>query len=177
MSAFMCEQPFPCDWCREIDGTNRFSSLTSASSDALCCEVYAVCSCTSFAMNCVAQIFFWCLMSDLVSYLFSWFLLDVMQNRLCDVLVVMIFHVMFWDPFVVCWWDTHVSPCVFALRSLLCHVGRMIIMHEFFVILIGVLLTESSCSGTSLLATLVWGNFPCMIKTSPLIHIITFDST
>ena len=105
------------------------------------CEVYAVCSCTSFAMHYVAQIPVWCLMWDLVYYLFTWFLLDVMWNHLWDVLVVMSHHVLFEIPLSLCWWDTHVSPCMFALRSLLCHVSGMliIIMHEFYVILIGVL--------------------------------------
>ncbi len=51
-----------------------------------------------------------------VMYLLSWFVM------LC-----------FLDLFVVCWWDTHVSPCMFSLRSLLCHVGEMLLMHEFFV--------------------------------------------
>ena len=35
-------------------------------------------------------------------------LLAVMQNRLCDVLIAMICHVVFLDPFVVCLWDIHV---------------------------------------------------------------------
>jgi len=71
------------------------------------CEVYAVCSCTSFAMHCAAQIPVWCFMWDLISYLFSWFLLDVMWNHLWDVLVIMIRHVLFEIPLSSCWWDTH----------------------------------------------------------------------
>lgn len=85
------------------------------------------------------------LMGDLVYYLFSWFLLGVTRNRLCDVLVVMLcfeIHLLYVDGIL------RLSSCMFTLRSLLCNVGRMLIMHEF-VILIGVLLTESSCSGTS----------------------------
>jgi len=63
------------------------------------CEVYVVCSCSSFcyALCCIDP----CLMWDLVFLLVSWFLLDVTRNHLWDVLVVMIRHVFVWDPFVV----------------------------------------------------------------------------
>ena len=91
-----------------------------------------------------------------------------MRNHLCDVLVVMILHVLFEIPLLYVDGILILSSCMFALRSLLCHVGGIIIMHEFCVILIWVFLTESSCSGTSLGATPTWGHFPCMITTSPL---------
>ena len=64
------------------------------------CEVYAVCLRTSFCYaSCCTDP---CLMFDvrICFLLVSWFLLDVMQNHLCDVLVVMIHHVCLnWDPF------------------------------------------------------------------------------
>jgi len=141
------------------------------------CEVYAMRSSTSLAMHCDAQILVWCLMWDLVSYLFSWFLLDVMWNPLCDVLVVMICHGVFWDPFVVCWWDTHVVVLYVCIEIPFMPCWWDDHHAWVCVILIGVLLTKSTCSGTSLGATPAWGHFPCMIATSPLMHIIIIDNT
>ena len=81
----------------------------------------------------------------------------------------MICHVMFWDPFVVCCWDTLVVFMhVFASRSLLCHVGRMLIMHEFCVTLIGVFWLRVPVAEHLLEPLLREGIFPCMISTSPL---------
>jgi len=55
---------------------------------------------------------------------------------MCDVLVFMIHHVVFGDPFVVCLWDTLVVVMHVFIEIPLCHVSRIIIMHEFCVILI-----------------------------------------
>ena len=118
---------------REINGMNNFSSLTSSSSDSPrmwgICSVFMYLFC--YALCCTNP----CLMLDVGSY----FLLIFMIPAWCDA------ESSVWctcchdsscsirDPFIVCWWDTHVSPCMFALRSNLCHVGGMfiIIMHEF----------------------------------------------
>lgn len=64
----------------------------------------------------------WC--GILFSYLFSWFLLDVTWNHLWDVLTVMLLrslclHV---DGILM------LSPCMSELRSLWCHVGRMLVI-------------------------------------------------
>ena len=98
------------------------------------CEIYAVRSCTSFSyeMHCVAQI------PVLMFDVGSCFLTCCMVPTWCDAesfVGCTCCHDssrFLWDPFVVCWWDTHVSPCMFALRSLLCHVGGIliIIMHD-----------------------------------------------
>ena len=61
------------------------------------------------------------------------------------------------------------SSWIFSLRSLLCHVGRMLIMLEF-VPYNKRILTESSYSGTSLGATPTWSCFPCMIATFYVHH-------
>ena len=69
-------------------------------------------------------------------------------------------HVCFhWGPF-------YAISTGFSLSSYmsLCHTDRSI-------------LTESSCSGTSLGATPAWGHFPCLIETSPLMYFITIDDT
>ena len=76
------------------------------------CEVYVVCSYTSFcdALCCSDP----CLMFDEGFC----FLLVFMIPTLCDVessawcTCFHDFSCFVWDPFVVCWWDTHVSPCM-----------------------------------------------------------------
>ena len=105
---------------REIDGTTSCNSLTSYSLDGPrmsgICIVFMYFFLLWDALCCIDPCLM--LMWDLVFLLVSWFLLDMMQIHIWDVLVVMTRHVLFDIPLLLCWWDTHVSPCMFALRSL-----------------------------------------------------------
>ena len=119
----------------------------------------------------------WCLMWDLVYYLFH-------DSCLMWCGIVYVIYLLSWFimlcfeiPFLYVDGILMLSSCMFALISLLCHVGGMLIMHEFVSYWQESFLTESSCSGTSLGASPAWGNFPCMIVTSPLMYIITIDNT
>ena len=125
--------------CSEIDVPNNFNNLTSLSSVGPRCEVYAVfmyffllcivlhrslfdawCGIlflTHFHDSCLV----WCIIIC-VMYLLSWFIM------LC-----------FEIPLLYANGILMLSSCMFALRYLLWHVVRMLIMHEFYVILIGVL--------------------------------------
>ena len=117
------------------------------------------------------------LMQDLVYYMLSWFIVwcDVEYSMWCTCyhdlscyvlrsivvfwwdIVVVIMHVLHWDPCYAML--TGCSSCMF-----LCHTDRS-------------LLTESSNTGTYLIATPARGNFPCMIAASSLVYIMIINNT
>ena len=116
--------------CHEIDGITNFSSLTSFSSNGP--RMWGIWSMFMYfvflwdALCCMDP----CLMFDVGSCFLTCSMIPAWcdVNHLWCVLVAMIHHVLFEIPLLLCWWDTHVSPCMFALRSLLCHVGGMLII-------------------------------------------------
>jgi len=160
-----------------MDGTNNFSSLTSASSDGPwlwdICSVfmyflsYEFCCtdpCLMLDMGSCFLFFFmilaWCVVESSMRCTCFHDLSCYVLRSLCCMLMgysCVTMHVVFWDPFyamlMVC------SSCM------------------SFVIMIWVLLTEISCSGTSLGATPTWGNFPCMIAMPSLMYIISIGNT
>ena len=98
---------------------------------ALGCEVYAVCSCTSFAMHCAAHIPVWCWWGILFITCFHYSCL--MWRGIIYVMYLLSWFVMlcFGIPLLYVDGILILSSCMFALRSLLCHVGGIHIMHEF----------------------------------------------
>ena len=167
MSTFMREQSFSCDRCCEIDDPNNLSSVTSTSSDGTWFEIYDLFM-YLFFIHCAAHILdsCWCRILFITCCHDS--LLDLMWNLLCDVLVVIIHHVMLWDPLLYVVGILFLSSCMFVLTSLLCHVGRMLIMHVFCVILIGFFWLRFLVVEHLLEPLMREGIFPCMIDTSSL---------
>lgn len=142
----------------------------------ICCEVYDL-FIYLFFMHYAAWIldWYWCRILFITCFHDS--LLDFMWNILCDVLVVITHHVMFWDPllyvvgilllsswmfcfdipFVPCWQDAH-HAC-------------------FYVILIGVFWLRIPVV-EYLLEPLLHGDiFPCMIAISSLVYITFIENT
>jgi len=97
---------------------------------ALGCEVYDMFM-YFFFLHYVAQILDWCWCKILFITCCRDSLLDLMQNILCDVLAVITHHVMFWNPLLYVVGILLLSPCIFFLTSLSCHVGGILIMHVF----------------------------------------------
>ena len=157
-----------CDWCREIDGPNNFNSFTSTSSDGpwlwgiwsvfmyfFCYELcytdpYLMFDEGSFSLLvfiilawCDAESSMWCTCChDFSCY--------VLRSICCMLMGYSCYchSCLNWDPF--CAMLAGFSSC-----KSLSHTDRSI-------------LTESSCSGTSLGATPTWAHPPCMIATSSI---------
>ena len=157
-----------------ICGLNSFNRLKSTSSDSP--WLWGICSVHVLLLLCIvlhrSLLDVWCGILFLTRFYDS--LLDVMQTLLCDVLVAMIFHVVFWDPIVVCWWDPHIVIMHVCIEIPIMPCWQDAHHAWVCVILIGVFSTESSYSGTSLGTTPAWGNFPYMIATSSLMYIISY---
>lgn len=128
--------------CLEINGLSSFSRETSTFSDGLWCVVYGYCPCAYYFTLCCMDPWL-ILRQDLIYYLLSWFLSDLMCNLLYDVLAVITFHVMLWDPLLyvagILYFITFHHACVLFLHPFcamlaecspcmfLCHTNKSLI--------------------------------------------------